>query len=341
MKNLRTLTVVLLLVCFLVLCGCQAREDVPEETVPVKQGLIQENDGTYYYNEDGTLFTGGYKAVGSDYYFFLSDGSAFTGGLQDVTAGDVTGSFFFQEDGKAVTSAWETVDGTAYYFGEDGKAVSNTFLTIDGNRYYFDDRFSPVTGGWFCPEGEETWYYADEAGVLATDTVIEGYKLDAEGKCPTKYRIRELVAQHTEEAMTEQEKIDALYNWVLEGDMTYIRSYEHVKADWVWADSWVDDMAADQLDKWGGNCFRYGALMGMLIREATGLPVSVAIGDTMALAGGLTPHCWVQVCQEDSWYIYDVEMQKFTETPDYNCYKIPADDSFLHMNPVLFPLYSE
>ena len=369
MRNLRTLALFILLALAVTICGCQKTAG-PEGTLPVKQGLMEENGYTYFYNEDGSLFTGGFKGISTEegivYYYFLpngrafstgykaveieglsygyffeEDGKAFAGGLKEVAIGDSTDTYYFGADGRAVSSCWETIDGTQYYFDEKGRAVRNRFQAIGGNLYYFDDQFSPVTGGWFCLEEEQVWCYADESGILATDTVIEGYKLNAEGKCSTKYRIRELVAQYTNDSMTQQEKIDALYNWVLENDMTYIRTYEHVRADWVWVDSWVDDMAANLMDNWGGNCFRYGALMGMLIREATDLPVSVAIGETIALAGGYTPHCWAVVCQDDIWYVYDVEMQKFTETPDYNCYKIPADDSFLHESPSLTLLYSE
>jgi len=54
----------------------------PEPTV--KQGLVTENGNTYFYNEDGTLFTGGYKEVTVEgitkYYFFQEGGTAFTGG---------------------------------------------------------------------------------------------------------------------------------------------------------------------------------------------------------------------------------------------------------------------
>lgn len=369
MRKMRTLTIVCLLVILMTVSGCQTNK-AAEETVPVRQGLLSENGGIYYYNEDGTSFTGGYKEItaesGTDYYYFLpngrafstgyksveiggvpycfffeEDGKAFTGGLKEVTIGGNVHTYYFGENGRALTCCWEAVDGCLYYFGENGRAARNTFQTIDGSLYYFDDQFATVTSGWFCLDAEGAWYYAGEDGKLATDTVIDGYRLDAEGKCSTKYRIREFVAQHTQEAMTQQEKIDALYNWVLSSDMTYIRSYEHVKSDWVWKDSWVDDMAASLMDNWGGNCFRYGAFMGMLIREATGLPVSVSIGDTMALSGGLTPHCWVNVLQEDIWYVYDVEMQKFANVPELNCYRVPAEDSFLHLNGNPTPLYSQ
>ena len=129
------------------------------------------------------------------------------------------------------------------------------------------------------------------------------------------------------------------YNWVLTNDMTYIRSYEHVKADWVWADSWVDDMAASQMDEWGGNCYRYAAFLGMLLREATGLPVTVYYGQTPGLNVDLTYHGWPAICQEDVWYIYDVELDKYTEYDSSGCYKVPASESTLHLQGIGTNLY--
>ncbi|MBR5570196.1 MAG: hypothetical protein IKW10_04800, partial [Oscillospiraceae bacterium] len=47
----------------------------PEEPA-IQQGLVVENGNTYFYNEDGTLFTEGYKQVtvdGEDYYYFFQE----------------------------------------------------------------------------------------------------------------------------------------------------------------------------------------------------------------------------------------------------------------------------
>ena len=160
--------------------------------------------------------------------------------------------------------------------------------------------------------------------------MIEGYKLDSNGKSTTKYRIIQFVKQYTKSSMTEQEKIDALYDWVLNNDMEYFRTYEHVKADWVWKDCWVDDMAASLMDKWGGNCYRFNAFMGMLIREATGLQVTVYHGNT---PNG-DPHGWATVCQDGEWYVYDVELQKFAGYSEAACRKILYSKSTLHRNGV-------
>lgn len=365
-KNLIAVIVILTLLAFgAALSGCQKAE-VPQETQPVKQGLAVENGDTYFYNEDGSLFTGGYKEVstetGTDYYYFLpnakafstgykaveldgstchfffeADGTAFTGGFKEVTIGDSTYLYYFGEDGKALTGCWFDTSETSFFFDESGRALKDCFHTVEGDLYYFDDQCAPVTGGWFCLE--DGYYYADEKGVLATDTVVDGYKLDAAGKSATKYRIIEYVNEHTDPAMTQQEKIDALYNWVLTNDMSYIRSYEHVKADWVWHDGWVDDMAASLMDEWGGNCYRYAAFLGLLLREATELPVTVYYGETPGLNVDLTPHGWPAVCQEGEWYIYDVEMDKYTEYDSSGCYKVLASESPLHLQGVGTDLY--
>ena len=370
MKHLRALTVVIVLLLSLVLGGCQKAQEVPEETQPLKQGLIAENGGLYYYNEDGTMFTGGYKeitdggetayyyftdtgraftkghkvvAIGQEsfIFFFEEDGKAFTGGLKEVPFGSGLYTYCFAEDGKALTACWETIDGIRYYFQDNGQAARGMFLTVEDSLYYFDKTAAPVAGCWFCLDAEQAWFYADENGALAADTVFEGYRFDSNGKCTTKYRIRELVASVVQDTMTDQEKIEALYNWVLSSDMSYRRTYEHVSAGWKWKEGWVDDMAADLMDNQSGNCCRYAAFMGLLISEATDLQVSVALGDSKATTGGRTPHSWVNVWHEDGWYIYDVELQKFAHVDQERCYRVPEGESDLHFDGKPTALYSE
>lgn len=297
----------------------------------------------YYFLTNGQAFTTGYKTVkidGATYYFYFeANGKAYTNGLKEVPFGTQSYYYFFHENGRAEISGWETINEKDYYFQANGRAAKETFVTIDDSIYYFDDSFDITTGGWFCVG--KAYYYAAEDGKLSTDTVIEGYKLDSAGKCTTKYRIIKYVNEHTDPSMTDQEKIEALYNWVLRNSMKYIRTYEHTKADWVWKDSWVDDMAASQMDKWGGNCFRYAAFFGMLVREATGLEVTVYHGYTPGANVPLTPHGWVTVNQGGTLYAYDVELQKHSGYSRARCYKVPYSESSksLHVQGVGTNLY--
>lgn len=287
----------------------------------------------FYFNEKGFAYTGGYKEIATgdktDYYYFLQNGQAFTTGYKTVKIDGATNYFYFEDDGRAYTGGIKEVPfgskSYAYFFQDTGRALTSGWANAGGDTYYLQEN-GRAAQGWFCVD--QCCYYGNSNGAIATNTVIQGYKLDKEGRCPTKYRIMEYVKQHTNSSMTNQQKIEALYNWVLKNDMNYIRTYEHVKADWVWKNSWVDDMAASLMDNWGGNCFRYASFLGLLIREATGLPVVVYHGDTPGASVALTPHGWVTVYQDGAWYSYDVELNKFSSA--YNrdlCYKIPYTKS--------------
>ena len=317
---------------------------------------VTENGDTklYYFQEDGTAFTGGYRPVrssaGTDYYYFLSNGQAFNTGYKSVRIGGAEKIFFFQEDGKAftgglkrvdfggesylyyfqatgqaLTGAFKTVDGVEYCWQADGRAARNAFVTSGGDLRYYGDDCAPTAGGWFCVG--DGYYYADESGRLLTDTVREGYRLDENGKSATKYRIALLAAEHTDETMTDQEKIDALYDWILGSRMTYIHAYEHLRSSWVWEEGWPDDMASSLLDQGGGNCYRYASLFAFLVREATGLPVTLWHGMTPGIRIDRTPHGWVTVRQDGKWYSYDVELQKFSGYPRESCWKVPYSES--------------
>lgn len=298
-------------------------EDGKAFTNGYKEIVNNEATDYYYFLSNGQAFTTGYKTVKIDnatqYFYFEENGKAFTDGLKEVPFGNLSYYYFFNKNGRAQTSNWETVNGASYYFQSNGRAPKNTFLTIKDNIYYFGSNSAVTTGGWFCVG--KGYYYAADDGSLSTDTVIEGYALDSAGKSTTKYRIIQYVNEHTKANMTDQEKIDALYDWVLYNSMTYIRTYEHTRADWVWKDSWVDDMASSQMDNWGGNCFRYASFLGMLIHEATGLDVTVYHGYTPGATVALTPHGWVTVNQDGILYAYDVELQKHSGFSKARCYK--------------------
>jgi hypothetical protein len=98
-------------------------------------------------------------------------------------------------------------------------------------------------------------------------------------------------------------------------------------------------MVERHLDKWGGNCFSYAALLGFLVREATGLQVTAYHGDTPGSAAPLVPHGWITVLQDGQQYVYDVELDKFTKYATSKCYKVLATESKLHLNGVGSNLY--
>lgn len=281
----------------------------------------------YYFLPNGQSFNTGYKVVTIDgktnYFFFEKDGTAFTGGLKSVAFGDSSFYYYFQKNGRALAGEWLTEGSNKSYFAANGRGYVNQTATIDGKKYLFDSELHLVSGtGWFA--FNKKYYYGNDDGSIITDKIIDCYKLNSDGSCPTKYQILEYVNTiiPNPEGMTDQQKIDALYDWILKNNWVYIRTYEHTKSSWVWKDSWVDDMALSLMQDKGGNCFRYACFLGLLVHEATDLKVVFYHGSVPAAAGGLTPHGWITIYQDGVEYAYDVELNKFSKSYTYaKCHK--------------------
>ena len=99
------------------------------------QGLV-ENDGVYYYYENGKLGECGLRNIDGDYYYIGWHGYAETG-KQYVTrtACDLpVGNYEFGADGKMLQGLVEK-DGITYSYS-NGKLTENGLYLIDGDYYY-------------------------------------------------------------------------------------------------------------------------------------------------------------------------------------------------------------
>ena len=248
-------------------------EDGKAFTGGYKEVTEGEKTDYYYYLPNGQAYTSGYKTVKIDgvtyYYFFEQDGKAFTGGEKEIAFGSLSFLYCFGENGQALAGQFAEKNGETVYYAANGRKVADDFATVDDSIYFFDENGAMQKATWFVYE--DGCYYAQENGQLLTDAVKEGYRLDETGKCSLKYRVLEHISEYTEETMTREEKIRALFDSVLLNDWPYIGSYEHVLNDWTWEEGWTDDFATDLLDRCGGNCFRYAAFFGFLVKESTGL----------------------------------------------------------------------
>lgn len=69
-------------------------------------------------------------------------------------------------------------DGTWTYLNEDGENVVGWIK--DGDDTYHLDKDGLKTTGWFKSKG--AWYYFDEDGVMASNTWIDNYYVNSDGK---------------------------------------------------------------------------------------------------------------------------------------------------------------
>ena len=69
-------------------------------------------------------------------------------------------------------------DDTWTYLNDDGESL--TGWITDGDNQYYLDKDGHKTTGWFKSKG--CWYYFDEDGIMASDTWIDNYYVNSEGK---------------------------------------------------------------------------------------------------------------------------------------------------------------
>lgn len=123
--------------------------------------------------------------------------------VQGITGGKwrnyLEGTKYETEDGNFLTGGWQRIQGVWYLFDENGYRLSG-WQNVDGVRYYLDEESGMLATGWFV--WNENWYYADRSGAIQTgwimdkpgkyyylnedgtmahDTVVDGYTLDSKG----------------------------------------------------------------------------------------------------------------------------------------------------------------
>lgn len=134
-----------------------------------------EQDGAWYYYEDGVKHTGWLELNYSDEewggewtekYYFDKDGAMHTGWLE------LDGNrYYFEESGSLVTDGFAFVPESKNYFFFDENGVSQSGIQdVLGDSFtflaYFDAKTGLVKNSWKFADG--TWYYADREGRLAS-----------------------------------------------------------------------------------------------------------------------------------------------------------------------------
>ena len=144
----------------------------------------------YYFDNSGAMATG-WKSVGNTWYYFTSSGAMVTGWQS------IGGSWYYFESSGAMATGWKSSGGKWYYFNNSGAMVSG-WQSIGGTWYYFDTSGAMITGwksiggtwyyfngggdmvtGWKQISGK--WYYFYNSGAMASNTVIDGWKLGSDG----------------------------------------------------------------------------------------------------------------------------------------------------------------
>lgn len=137
---------------------------------------VKISGSSYYFNDYGLMVTGWQNIAGNDYYFY-EDGVM----AKDTWIGDsYVGKDGILTDQSPRSGVWKSDRYGWYYLHPDGFVTCNDFELIDGNWYYFDSDGYRLTG--WQRIGEADFYFRDN-GIMAVDTWVDGYYLNADGIC--------------------------------------------------------------------------------------------------------------------------------------------------------------
>ncbi|MDO4295255.1 MAG: cell wall-binding protein [bacterium] len=167
-----------------------------EESYAASKGWTQENGAWVFYDAEGYLETDTWKKADGVWYYLDSDGYlAFNQKVDDRYVGadgamvtntwiaveneedwDAEDSpsqywYYFDKNGKAVTSRWYSIGDKEYYFNEDGQ-MQTGLIEVDGYTYYCGEEGNgAMQHGWVyfeedvnTPDYEDTWSYFDNKG---------------------------------------------------------------------------------------------------------------------------------------------------------------------------------
>jgi len=120
------------------------------ENGAIKTGWFTDNGKWYAADENGAMKTGWYNA-GGEWYFLGNDGSMKTGWISD---------------------------GNKWYYMENNGVMKKGWIK-SGSKWYYLNNDGSMKTGWLEYKGK--WYYLLDSGEMAVNTIINGYRLDANG----------------------------------------------------------------------------------------------------------------------------------------------------------------
>lgn len=159
-------------------------------------GWLRSGGAWYYlkpYDND-VMLSSTMTAISGQNYIFDANGAMYTGWARQ-------GSWYLCNASGAVVTGWQRVNGVWYYLDPDNKGamIESTMKDI-GNETYIFSSSGAMRTGWVSDAGEwyyfrssgemakgwiydgRAWYYLNPSnGVMAKNTVINGYYVDKTG----------------------------------------------------------------------------------------------------------------------------------------------------------------
>jgi len=248
-------------------------------------GLQAIEGSKYFFDNDGKMMTG-WQIIGGSRYYFASSGKASTGVVS------IDGKIYgFDSEGKMKTG-WVSFNGTKYYFGADGAAVTGWQIS-SSSKYYFAKDGKMLTG-WQTIDGKRYYFYPS-SGQMAVNTVIDGYKIGADGSAVTMSAVQKRANEVIASIGTG---VQTIYTYVRNNNrysfMEQTRPLSEIETvGWSYFANYA-------MDNRFVVCYYFAAITDVLFRQA-GYETRVVYGT----GHGEGDHYWNQVKINGVWRNYD------------------------------------
>lgn len=149
------------------------------------------------------------------------------------------------------------------------------------------------------------WLCCARNGQYIVSETVDGFVFDANGRYTTgnaslDQKLAEIVRAQTNEGMSRDEKLRALYNYVRD-NFTYIKRDLVAKGQTGWEPAYAERFFADGR----GNCFSFAAAFQQLAR-AIGIDARTVVGN---LGKNRQDHGWVEISLDGVNAVYDPEIE--------------------------------
>lgn len=179
-------------------------------------------------------------------------------------------------------------------------------MALENNPYEvwssFVDESPKIADGFHSVDG---WLYYALGGQYVASQTVGTLAFDANGRYTSgdtalDAKLAEIVRAQTTDAMSRDEKLRALYDYVS-------RNFTYIKRDLVAKDAagWQTAYAASFFADGRGNCFSFAAAFQQLAR-AVGVEAETVVGN---LGGNRQDHGWVEIVLDGATYVFDPELE--------------------------------
>ena len=168
--------------------------------------------------------------------------------------------------------------------------------------------------------------YLLENGEIAKNTTVDNFCFDENGFYTSgddmvDTYVREVLENNTDDSMSQEERLRAVYKYVVNNC-----SYRIGNIHEVGEDGWQIDEAKYMIEKNNrGNCYAFAAIFRELAR-AVGYPAEAYSGEIKGMETNRTPHGWVEIEIDGEVYFFDTEIEQIHLYDDpCDMYMMPLD----------------